>query len=144
MDAFLRIIVCGGRDLSDGELVFRVLDAAEDKAPHPLFIIEGGQRQKDQAGIIIGGADYWAWRWAVDRGRPCLTFPANWTAFGKGAGPLRNQQMLDEGKPVGVIAFRGGTGTADMVTRAKAAGLPVVAGHGVGSLIAIFDRLKGQ
>jgi hypothetical protein len=142
MDAFLRIIVCGGRDLSDGELVFRVLDAAENKAPHPLFIIEGGQRQKDQAGNIIGGADFWAWRWAVDRGRPCLTFPANWTKFGNGAGPLRNQQMLHEGKPVGVIAFRGGTGTADMVKRAKAAGLPVITGDGVGSLLSLKDRFS--
>lgn len=44
---------------------------------------------------------------------------------GKAAGPIRNQRMLDEGKPDLVVAFPGGRGTADMVRRAKAAGVPV-------------------
>jgi hypothetical protein len=44
---------------------------------------------------------------------------------GKAAGPIRNQRMIDEGKPDLVIAFPGGRGTADMVSRAKKAGIPV-------------------
>jgi len=53
-------------------------------------------------------------------------FLANWRTHGKAAGPIRNQQMLDEGRPHLVVAFPGGTGTADMVRRAKAAGVPVM------------------
>jgi hypothetical protein len=34
--------------------------------------------------------------------------------------------MLDEGKPQLVVAFPGGRGTADMIGRARAAGVPVV------------------
>jgi hypothetical protein len=34
--------------------------------------------------------------------------------------------MLDEGKPDLVVAFPGGTGTADMVKRAELAGVKVV------------------
>jgi predicted Rossmann-fold nucleotide-binding protein len=34
--------------------------------------------------------------------------------------------MLAEGRPDAVIAFPGGKGTADMVRKARAAGLPVV------------------
>lgn len=33
--------------------------------------------------------------------------------------------MLEEGRPHGVIALPGGGGTADVVRRARAAGLPV-------------------
>lgn len=40
--------------------------------------------------------------------------------------PLRNKQMLDEGKPTAVLAFAGGAGTLNMVTQAKAAGLLVI------------------
>jgi hypothetical protein len=42
---------------------------------------------------------------------------------GKTAGPLRNQRMLDEGKPDLVVAFPGGGGTKDIVRRAVKAGL---------------------
>ena len=34
---------------------------------------------------------------------------------GNAAGPIRNQRMLDHGKPDIVVAFPGGSGTADMV-----------------------------
>lgn len=53
-------------------------------------------------------------------------YPANWKKHGKAAGPIRNQHMLDEGKPDLVIAFPGGRGTADMVARARKAGVKVV------------------
>ena len=41
------------------------------------------------------------------------------------APPLRNQRMLDEGKPDLVVAFPGGGGTKDMVRRAVKAGVPI-------------------
>lgn len=34
-----------------------------------------------------------------------LRFPAKWNEHGKAAGPIRNQQMLTEGKPDVVFAF---------------------------------------
>jgi hypothetical protein len=39
--------------------------------------------------------------------------------LGNAAGPIRNQEMLDKGKPYATIAFPGRTGTADMVRRSK-------------------------
>lgn len=53
-------------------------------------------------------------------------FRADWEQCGRQAGPLRNARMLAEGRPDAVIAFPGGKGTADMVRKARAAGLPVV------------------
>lgn len=53
-------------------------------------------------------------------------YSADWGRDGRKAGPIRNQRMLDEGKPDLVIAFPGGKGTADMVRRAMAAGIKVI------------------
>ena len=39
---------------------------------------------------------------------------------------MRNQQMIDEGKPDLVVAFLGGRGTTDMVKRARIAGGKVI------------------
>lgn len=56
-------------------------------------------------------------------------YPADWEKYGKVAGPIRNQQMLDEGKPDVVYAFTddlsNSRGTADMCRRANKAGVPV-------------------
>lgn len=51
--------------------------------------------------------------------------PADWKRFGRAAGVLRNTAMLAD-RPELVIAFPGGKGTADMVRKAKAAGLEVI------------------
>lgn len=64
--------------------------------------------------------------WALAVKVKGATYCANWTRDGKAAGPIRNQRMIDEGKPDLVVAFPGGRGTADMVRRAKAAGVKVM------------------
>jgi hypothetical protein len=104
-----RVLVCGGRDFSDRAWLYRVLDGVHNSDPF-LCVIQGGAR----------GADSLAALWAKDRCVPLITFFANWNAHGKAAGALRNQQMLDVGKPTLVIGFPGGRGTADMMRRAKA------------------------
>lgn len=71
------------------------------------------------------GADRLARSWALFKGIPYMPFPANWHKNGRAAGPVRNQQMLDEGQPQVLLAFSGRTGTLDMVTRAHRAKLPV-------------------
>ncbi len=57
------------------------------------------------------------------------SFPANWSRYGRAAGPIRNQLMLDEGQPDLVLAFHSdiehSKGTADMIRRAKKANIPV-------------------
>lgn len=79
--------------------------------------------------IISGmarGADSLAAEWATKFGFPLQKFPADWKKYGKAAGSIRNQQMLDEGKPDLVIAFPGGTGTRDMIKKANKAGVRVI------------------
>ncbi len=80
------------------------------------------------------GADHIAARVAFEEGFDVVEFPAQWKKFGRKAGPIRNQQMLDEGKPTFVFAFSldilQSKGTLDMVTRATQAGVPVVLFNG--------------
>ena len=108
-----KVLVCGGRDYHNKELLFRVLDASNASKPIDL-IIHGAAR----------GADMLAQAWADDRGVCCLQFAADWKTDGKAAGPIRNRKMLLE-EPDLVIAFPGGSGTADMVRRARKAGVEV-------------------
>lgn len=109
-----KVIVCGSRDYFDRMRVNYVLDRVM-YAEGPLFIIHGGAR----------GADQLAGEWAADRGIPCAIVPANWKTYGKGAGPIRNSWML-ELKPDLVVAFPGGTGTANMISQAKEKGVRVM------------------
>lgn len=121
----MRAIVCGGRDLTNREHVFRALDTFRETMGL-AHVIEGGQRRRDEAtGDFDGGADYWAMKWAQRRGLTWDTVKADWKAKGRAAGPLRNGKMLSEYRPDCVIAFAGGRGTQDMIDRAERAFVPV-------------------
>jgi hypothetical protein len=67
-----------------------------------------------------------AMNWANWQKIPQGKYPADWRRDGSSAGHIRNQQMLDS-EPIDlVVAFPGGSGTADMVRRARAADIPVM------------------
>lgn len=122
----MRAIVCGGRDLTDGNYVFRSLDTLRETMGLS-HVIEGGQRGRHpMGGRIDRGADYWAMRWAQARGLTFDTVKADWGKYGRSGGPLRNAKMLSEYEPECVIAFPGGNGTQDMADRAERARVPVV------------------
>jgi len=84
--------------------------------PLDLTIISGG----------APGADTTAENWAVNNHCDIERFPADWERYGKRAGFIRNQEMLDKGKPDLVVAFPGGVGTKMMVRIATEAGVPVI------------------
>jgi cysteine synthase len=113
----MRVIVCGGRDFSDRALLFSTLnEVLRSYRPSEIRIIHGAAR----------GADSLAAEYAKSRHLSESPFPADWKAFGPGAGPIRNEQMLREGNPDLVVAFPGGKGTADMVSRAMKAEVKIV------------------
>jgi SLOG family YspA-like protein len=110
-----RVLVCGGRDFGDAAFVMDTLNRLHAQKPIAM-VIHGGAL----------GADTAAGLWAFGRGIDNRAFPAEWTAQGRSAGPRRNQRMVNEGKPDLVVAFPGGRGTADMVRRARKAGIDVL------------------
>jgi hypothetical protein len=111
----LRLLVCGGRNYSNITRVAQTLDRVH-RVRGIAVVIHGGARGADAiAGI-------WAWRKRIE----IKAYPADWHTHGRAAGPIRNQRMLDEGRPDMVVAFKGGRGTADMVRRARQACIPVL------------------
>lgn len=137
----MKILVCGGRsfaDLSTSEkkkdkksiaqynFVMQELHKITEEfskfykpddnwLPSDITIISGGARGVDSVAI-----DFAVVNWC-----PFVEFKADWKKHGKSAGPIRNQAMIDEGKPDLVVAFPGGAGTADMVHRAAKNNIPV-------------------
>lgn len=110
----MKVLVCGGRDYSDKEKVNDSLNRLKEKHGIEL-IIEGGAKGADK----LGGD------WADINGIAHCTFHANWSALGKRAGPIRNQNMIDFGLPDCLVAFAGGIGTNGMIKLAESAGIPV-------------------
>lgn len=111
----MKVLVCGGRDYTDLDRVYAVLDKLHDEAGVDV-VVHGD----------ASGADSLAKRWAEETGVSQRGYPADWEAQGSFAGPARNQRMLDEEQPDLVIAFPGNKGTRDMIRRARRAGVEVV------------------
>lgn len=105
----MKVLICGGRGLQrDGDWI-NMLSQYNDQYGPFTHVIHGGAT----------GADNIGKQWAELNKLPVTEYAANWRKYGKRAGPLRNQRMLDEGKPDLVIALPGGRGTADMMARAQ-------------------------
>lgn len=111
----MKVLVCGGRKFNDRQLVNDILGPLHMEIPFEVLIHGCAQ-----------GADTIAEDWAFFAGISTMRFPADWRIHGKAAGPIRNAQMLAEGEPDLVVAFPGGRGTADMVERARRAGVRVI------------------
>ena len=122
----MRVLVYGGREWDDQETMDRVLDTLHEQYGF-TEVIEGGQVSYDKANFEhMWGADYQARQWATGRRINIRTFMARWRQEGLAAGPIRNQRMIDEGKPEIAVHFPGGRGTTDMSRRLEAAGIQII------------------
>jgi hypothetical protein len=113
----VKLLVCGSRNYTDGDAVFRALDAV-DRKRKVMLVIHGGATGADAL------ADFWAEQNGVAR-LPFPVTPEEWRHLGPVAGPMRNEQMLKVGGPDGAVAFPGGTGTSDCVKRCRKDGVKV-------------------
>lgn len=109
----MRLVVTGGRDYCETARIFAALDELHARCPVSV-LIEGE----------ADGLDKRARTWALRRGIQVEPYPAQWEMYGKAAGGIRNQQMIDDGKPDYGMVFPGGRGTADMRRRLVASGIP--------------------
>lgn len=125
----MKIIICGGRHhtVNVFDKFVSILDETyselcEGEDPEEVVIIQGGAKGADLIGKV----------WAESLNFKVVQYDADWKQYGKRAGIIRNQQMLDEENPDFVIAFPGGKGTADMVKRARQFGVEVIeVGEGI-------------
>ena len=126
-----RVLVCGGRSFNNYDAVFKRLDQLNKMRGPFEAVIHGAAK----------GADRIAGLWAIKNRVIQEQFPAKWSdlsapgadirvgvygEYNANAGTDRNQLMIDVGKPDAVVAFPGGSGTADMVRRAHLAKIEVI------------------
>lgn len=112
-----RVIIEGCRDFDDYELLKEKCDYfLQDEKKEDVVIISGH----------TSGADALGERYAQERGFQLETFPADWKAHGRAAGPIRNARMASAANAL--IAFWDGKsrGTKNMIETAKNHNLKVV------------------
>ena len=112
-----RIIVAGSRGFDDYPLLESKLDELLKGISGEVEIVSGHAK----------GADSLGEQYALKRGLPLHIMKADWERFGRRAGFIRNQQMLDyalEETPL-LVAFWDGlsNGTRDMIIRAQEEGV---------------------
>lgn len=112
----MRILFTGSRDFTNLEMVVEVMK----NLPPDTVVIHGGAKGLDTMVDVI----------AEEMGLEIERFPIDkktWDEVGKQAGHLRNSQMLYEGKPELVMAFRSkmmSKGTNDMLLQAARKNIP--------------------
>lgn len=117
----MKIVVIGGRDYTEKEIVFKTLDALHKKR----CITElthgacgwDGDRPSTHLVENLRGADALADEWALEHQVALVRMPAYWKTEGKRAGPSRNRRMISL-QPVALIAFPGGSGTQNCIFEA--------------------------
>lgn len=136
-----RMLVCGDRKWLKHYLPDGTIDAVKVRSIRrgSYRILDMMARKMNADTLIEGcadGADRLAERWTFaqetlgpDLIKQHLHFPALWDKHGRSAGPIRNIQMMDEGKPDFVVALHDNLsdskGTKHMVSIADKAGIPV-------------------
>jgi len=112
-----RVIVAGGRDFNDYNLLKSKLDyALRNRIDEGITIVSGTAR----------GADSLGERYAKEKGYPIDSKPADWNKYGKSAGYIRNKEMADNADAL--MAFWDGKsrGTRHMIDTALKQGLKVI------------------
>ena len=111
----MEVLITGSRDWKNYEAMFDELKAL----PKDTLLIHGDCRGADKmAGLIAG---------QIGLPKP-KSYPAQWKIYGRGAGPRRNRQMLDDNPDISlVLAFHEdmgrSKGTRDMVRRSEKKGI---------------------
>lgn len=107
----MKTIIAGSRDITDITLL------AEAIAQSGFAITE----------VVCGmakGADRIGIDWATEQGIPVKAFPADWTRYGRGAGPVRNREMAEYADALIALWDGKSRGTKHMINLAKQQGLP--------------------
>lgn len=109
----MKVLICGDRNWTDEQAIRHVIKRLKSGD----VVIEGEAR----------GADKIARDLAMRAEISVDHYHAQWSRYGRAAGPIRNKRMLEEGRPDIVIAFHEdlerSVGTKHMVSIAVKAGV---------------------
>ena len=111
----LKVIVAGGRDFND----YQLLGIEINKFLHSLL---GSNTNLWDVEIVCGkanGADVLGAQYGKNMGYSIKYFPANWSIYGKSAGYRRNEQMADYADACICFWDRKSKGTKHMIDLAR-------------------------
>lgn|SRR3990167_8714384 len=111
----MRLAVAGYRDYHDREKVFQLLDLFRE-TNLVEEIITGDAR----------GVDSLARDYARINNIKLTVFTAQWNKYGKRAGPLRNQEIIDNSDFLIAFVHMNSIGTLDTIAKAKNKGINII------------------
>ena len=113
----IKLAVIGSRtgfSVNPGEMIEKVLEL-ENISKDQLIIVSGGAK----------GVDSLAESWAISNGVETLIFPADWKNLGRGAGYIRNIQIIDSADLVLAVWDGQSKGTKHSLYLSRKRGLKV-------------------
>ena len=111
----MKVIIAGGREFTNYDFVEKECNSILKNLAEPIEIVSG----------LARGVDTLAINYQIKYGYKLHPFPADWDAFGLGAGHKRNGEMADFADML--IAFWDGrsTGTKNMIETMRKLNKPV-------------------
>jgi len=108
----MKTIIAGSRGITDYQLVAA---AVAESGFDVTVVVSGGAKGVDGLGE----------RWALDHDVPFVRFLPDWRRYGRGAGLVRNTQMIDGADALVALWDGASRGTAHVIRMARARGLSV-------------------
>jgi hypothetical protein len=106
----MRVIIAGGRDFNDYEILERECNTILNRPiPNEITIVSGNAI----------GADKLGKKYALEKKYSLEIFPADWKAYGKAAGPIRNKEMANHADMLIAFWDTKSKGTKNMIDQAK-------------------------
>lgn len=112
-----RVVVAGSRGFDDLALLAKRMDKilGNISESRDIVIVSGGARGADETGEF----------YALSKGYDVERYPADWEKYGKGAGPIRNKEMLEIADAVVVFWDGKSRGTMNMKNITEDSGKPL-------------------
>nr|QBK87633.1 MAG: DNA recombination-mediator protein A [Marseillevirus LCMAC201] len=111
----MKILIAGSRNYTNRKKIHKVISALSQDT----VVVHGDCRGADKIAASV----------ATKLQLTVECYPADWKQYGKAAGPIRNQQMLDDNNIEKAIIFHEcleeSKGTKDMLSRLKKKGISV-------------------
>lgn len=107
----MKVIIAGSRDITD----YSYVRDSVDNSPFEITEVVSG---------CAKGVDIIGEQLAATYHTPVKKFPADWTKYGKSAGPIRNRQMA-EYADAAIVIHNGSKGSLNMIQTMKKLNKPV-------------------
>lgn len=111
----MKVIIAGSRNISDYQYFCNFMQT--------LYMAD--QITEVVCGMA-SGVDIMGKRWAEEKGIPVKKMPANWSLYGKAAGPIRNKEMAEYADVLILLWDGKSKGSQNMLNNAKTKDLKII------------------